>query len=162
MAPTLLAFRAMTALAMVSASVAPILIWLPVGVAVTKVKTVPPMVMVALFAGWALKTKLPVAATPTVVEKTVTVDRTAVAVKASLTKRAFGTSSPLDVTIRKAGTRATLGVGYVAGTKLTVFLPKGTALTGKYVLTRTSGAKKLPKSATVTIASTKSTKSAKR
>lgn len=116
------------------------------------------------------------AATPTpdpvtiekIVEKTVTttttvtVDKTSDVIKATLSKKAFGTSSTLDITIRKAGDKTVLGEGYVTGTKLVVILPKGTTLAGKYTLTRTSGSKKLAKTATVTVATksakTKSTK----
>ncbi|MEN0012234.1 MAG: hypothetical protein AAGC46_02650 [Solirubrobacteraceae bacterium] len=75
-------------------------------------------------------------------------------VTVTLKKQAFSKLT-VSVGIRKRGTgTAIFGTGTVKGSTLTVRVPAGTTLSGDYVLSRTSGSKKLAKSAVVTVSTT--------
>ncbi len=85
------------------------------------------------------------------VQKLVSVDRTSVVLTASVPRRPFRTASVVQAEVRQPGTTAVLGQAIVAGKRLWIVAPQGTELRGKYLLTRTSGSKRLPRTATVTL-----------
>lgn len=89
------------------------------------------------------------------------VDQTSVLLTRTLSRRPFATTAPVEVALRKAGTKPVLGAGVVVGRTLWVVVPKGTELSGKYTLDRTSAGKRLAKRATVTLAE-RSTRAARR
>jgi Htaa len=119
--------------------------------------------------GFSLVVDTEPAATPTVVERDRIVERVVertvasrqVVVKRSLGRSPFKTPSVLEVSLRRSGSTAVLGEGYVRGTRLVVIVPEGTALEGKYVLRRLSGSKRLARSASVTFGAAAATKKAR-
>lgn len=92
-----------------------------------------------------------------IVERVVTLERLAAAGPAtqlrsvSLARTPFSATQSVEVDVAPAGVREVLGRGVVLGRRLWVVVPTGTPLAGRYRLRRTSSAKRLPRTATVTV-----------